>query len=346
LLAGAALLAAGMPLRASDLYPFDELMGDFMREHRVPGAALAIARNGRLVYARGFGTDDDTAFRVASLSKPLTAAAVLQLAERGRLALEAGAWELLALPEPADARWKRIQVLHLLQHTGGWDRERSFDPMFRAPAGAEVAGIIGDMLSRPLDFDPGSRDAYSNFGYCLLGRIVERASGMSYGDYVRAEVLAPLGIKRMRLDPDAALDAHSGWIGSAPELVRFASAFDDRDACLILNAQSIERMFARPDGAAGHHADGRPQAVYYGCGWMVRPIGRLGQAHSWHDGALGGNTALLVRGYDRTHWAVLFDARANPDGRLLSAAIDRRLHRAARDVRRWPQVDRFPGMLH
>lgn len=317
-----------------------------MREHRVPGAALAIAHKGRLVHARGFGVDDGAQLRVASLSKPITAAAVLQLAERGRFALEDGAWALLALPEPADARWKRIRVIHLLQHTGGWDRERSFDPMFRAPAGADPAGIIGDMLRRPLEFEPGSRDAYSNFGYCLLGRIVERVSGMRYGQYVRAEVLAPLGIRRMHLDPDTALDAHSGWIGSGPELVRFAAAFDDRHACPILNAGSIERMFSRPDGAPGHHADGRPQAVYYGCGWMVRPIGRLGQAHSWHDGALGSNTALLVRGYDRTHWAVLFDARANPDGRLLSAAIDPRLHRAARHVRSWPQADGFPGMLH
>jgi len=346
MLAGAALLAAGAPLQAArELWQFDVLMEEFVAEHRVPAAALAISRDGRLVYARSFGAAEAAAFPAASVSKPITAAAVLQLAERGRLDLHAGAWQLLGLAEPADPRWKQITVLHLLQHTGGWDRDQGFDPMFRSPAGDDRQAIILDMLRRPLDFAPGSRDAYSNFGYCLLGRIIERASRMAYGDYVEAEVLAPLGIRRMRLDARAVLDSHSGWHASAPELVRFAAAFDDRNACPILGADSVERMFARPDGRAGRHADGRPLAVYYGCGWLVRPIGRLGQAHSWHDGALGGNTALLVRGYDRTNWAVLFDARTDATGKLLSTAIDAQLHKAARLIAHWPGGDGFAGAL-
>lgn len=339
------LFAAGTPLRARGLGLFEELMREFMREYAVPGAALAVTRNGRLAYAGTFGTHGPGPVRIASVSKPLTAAAVLQLAERGRLGLEDAVWRLLALPEPADARWKDITVLHLLQHTGGWDRARSGDPMFSAARPGDAREIIAAMLQRPLDFAPGSRDAYSNFGYSLLGRVIERAAGVPYGDYVRAEVLAPLGIRRMVLDADRTLDAHAGWLGTAPELARFACAFDDRDACPILGARSVERMFARPAGGAGHHADGRPQAVYYGCGWMVRPIGRVGLAHSWHDGALGENAALLVRGYDRTHWAVLFDGRSGPRGRLLTGAIDARLHRTARAVGDWPAGDRFPAAL-
>ena len=310
----------------------------------MPGATLAITRDARLVHAAGYGVMANAPFRVASLSKPVTAAAVLQLAERGRLALDASAWSLLSLPEPADPRWKRATVLHLLQHSGGWDRDKGYDPMF-ADGRATTQEILRDMLQRPLDFEPGSRDAYSNFGSCLLGRIVERASGMPYGDYVRAQVLAPLGIRHMKLDPNTLLDAHSGWIGSAPELARFAAAFDDRHACRILDARSVETMFARPAGSPGTHADGTPRAVYFGCGWLVRPIGRLGQAHSWHDGALGGNTALMVRGYDRTNWTVLFDARVNADGRLLPAIVDARLHRAARNVGSWPSGDEFPRLL-
>src|SRR5207247_957030 len=95
-----------------------------------------------------------------------------------------------------------------LQHTGGWDGAKSFDPMFRPlliarsvgvepPAGPEA--VIRYMLGQPLDFDPGQRYAYSNFGYCLLGRVIEKASGRGYEDYVRQEVLAPLGIQSMRL---------------------------------------------------------------------------------------------------------------------------------------------------
>ncbi len=74
---------------------------------------------------------------------------------------------------------------------------------------------------------------------------------------------------------------------------------------------------------------------------MVRPWGRLGQAHTWHDGSVAGSSALLVRGYDGTNWAVLFDARSGPDGRPLPAAIDRTLHRTAALVAQWPETDEF-----
>ena len=97
---------------------------------------------------------------------------------------------------------------HLLQHRGGWDREQSFDPMFRSVEIATSLGtcppaapndIVRFMLSQPLDFEPGLRYAYSNFGYCLLGRVIEHASGTDYETYVRRNLLSPLGIDRMRI---------------------------------------------------------------------------------------------------------------------------------------------------
>ncbi len=206
-LAGAAglLLTASAPVHAQARPPrlavFDVMMADFLREHRVADAALAVTRKGRLAYARGFGAAQAASpFRVGSVSKPLTAAAVLHLAERGALSLEARAWELLGLDEPSDTRWKRITVLNLLQHTAGWDRERSFDPMFGPRSLPGTRELLREMLRRPLDFDPGARHAYSNFGYFLLGRIIERASGTAYEEHLRREVLAPLGISGMRVD--------------------------------------------------------------------------------------------------------------------------------------------------
>src|SRR5262249_31395645 len=147
-------------------------------------------------------------FRIGSISKPITAVAILQLVERGKLSLDAGVWELLRLSEPSDRRWKRVTIRHLLQHTGGWDRDESIDPMFRSaeiaralrvPQPATPAHIIRYMLGQRLDFDPGSRFAYSNFGYCLLGRVIETVSGAAYETHVQEHVLAPLGITRMRL---------------------------------------------------------------------------------------------------------------------------------------------------
>src|SRR5207302_1075124 len=106
-----------------------------------------------------------------------------------------------------DERWKDVTISHLLHHRGGWDRDKSFDPMFHSgpivrelkidpPAGADA--VVRYMLRRPLDFTPGARYVYCNFGYCLLGRVIEKVTGERYEDYVKKEVLAPLGIGRMR----------------------------------------------------------------------------------------------------------------------------------------------------
>ncbi len=205
------------------LIGFDRTMKTFLREHDLPGAQLAVARRGRLILVRGYGYADvaaeepvqpDALFRIASISKPITAVAVLQLVERGKLKLDAPVFDVLDLQSPKegegrfDPRWKKITIRHLLQHRGGWDRDRSFDPMFRSSKivrelhvepPARPNDIVRYMLRMPLDFDPGTKDAYSNFGYCLLGRAVEKASGQTYEAYVRKEVLAPLGIRRMRL---------------------------------------------------------------------------------------------------------------------------------------------------
>src|SRR5439155_13454828 len=107
-----------------------------------------------------------------------------------------------------DPRLSEVTVRHLLQHSGGWNREKSGDPMFKAaeisselgvPSPPSSLNIIRYMMGRPLDVDPGTRYAYSNFGYCVLGRILEQRSGESYENYVKKQVLGPMGITRMTL---------------------------------------------------------------------------------------------------------------------------------------------------
>src|SRR5262249_18640396 len=134
-----------------------------------------------------------------------TAAAILRLIEMGKLKLGDHAFELLKLAPPADAepepRLKQITIRQLLQHTAGFDRAKSFDPMFRPNIIAKALGttppaepehIIRYMLGQKLDFDPGARYAYSNFGYCVLGRVVEKVTGKSYDAFVREQILKPL----------------------------------------------------------------------------------------------------------------------------------------------------------
>jgi CubicO group peptidase (beta-lactamase class C family) len=133
-----------------------------------------------------------------------------------------------------------------------------------------------------------------------------------------------------------AMDAHGGWISTAPDLVRFGSAFNQPDRCKILKADSIKTMFARPDGLAGHTKDGKAKDSFYGCGWQVRTVGRDDRINTWHTGALDGTETLLVRRSDGLTWAVLFNTRNG-----LIAKIDPLLHQAADKVKRWPKRDLF-----
>ena len=385
-----ALSAAGSRAVAdtpAGLAPFDKLMTDFLADHKVPGAALAVSRHGKLVYSRGFGFADadkkvpvqpDALFRIASVSKPFTAVGVLQLVERGKIKLDDPILKYVPLKPHLDAgkevdpRLKSVTVRHCLQHTGGWDRGKSGDPIVIPKRIADALkidlpvppeAVVRYTLGRPLDFDPGTKNVYSNVGYLLLGRAIEAASGQKYEDFIRKEVLAPIGVTRAALGralpenrakgevgyfdhrkrtgecvypprvgqrvplPDGyfnieGFEAHGGWVASAPDLVRFASAFDDPARCKLLNEGSIKTMWERPAGNAGHDAKGKPKNVYYGCGWDVRPIGSDGGLNAWHTGLIPGTASILVRLHNGLDWAALFNASHDQDNKFLAELID------------------------
>jgi len=318
--------------------PFDREIEAFMKARNIPGGALAVVKDRRLVYARGYWWADRekrlaatprSLFRIASVSKPITAVGVLRLVEDRRLNLDAKAFDLLPErfgPLPSahpDPRLQQITVRQLLHHTGGWDRDKSFDPMFRprliartvgSPAPADPEAVIRYMRGQPLDFDPGTRYAYSNFGYCVLGRIIERVTGQPYADFIQKSVLHRCGIKDMRIGASLeagqspgevryyvpsdektepvfpgvtgkvtwpyggfhleAMDAHGAWIASAVDLARFAAALHDPASCPLLKKASFEILNEPPAPPASREANGQLAASYYGCGWMVRPIER------------------------------------------------------------------------
>jgi N-acyl-D-amino-acid deacylase len=208
-----------------ELASFDAVMLEHMQKHALPGGALAVVREGRLVLARGYGFADREAgervqptslFRLASVSKPVTGVALMLALQEGRQGLTAetrlfpclGLKPFLKPGAQPDRRLDRITLLQVLHHSGGWDRARSGDPMFKhfevardmgIASPPDHASLIRWVMGQPLDFDPGTREAYSNFGYCVLGRVIEKASGQSYEAFVRARVLRPLGITAMRI---------------------------------------------------------------------------------------------------------------------------------------------------
>jgi N-acyl-D-amino-acid deacylase len=366
-----------------------------MRKRNVPGGALAVMKDGRLVYARGYGwacieshipVQPTSRFRIASISKTLTSAAVMTLVQQGKLSLDDSAFQLTGLqPLPGatvDPRLWRITIRQLLHHTGGFDRDKSFDPMFHPGLPISQIGfadsadqntIIQHMIGRPLDFDPGTRYAYSNFGFCVLGRIIEHVSGQSYETYVRQHVLEPLGLTHMRLGrtrfPDAApgevcyYQPNQPWTPSifpqdAGQSVPFpyggfnleamdshggwlASAVDlvrfatHVDDPRFLQPAFDKELYARPAPPVGVEKDGKLSDWYYGLGWCVRPGGTDGKANYWHDGSLPGTYSLLVRRWDGLTWAVVFNQRS--EGAMPSDdEIDSALHKAADAVKKWP----------
>jgi N-acyl-D-amino-acid deacylase len=397
----AARVSTGQQLEA--MAPFDEMMRAFMAKHQVPGAAVAVTDQGRLVYARGFGYADvgkrelvqpTHRFRVASVSKPITAVAILRLVEAGKLKLEDRVFDILDYNDEIetvsdfDPRQREITIRHLLEHRGGWNRDASFDAMFRsvpfaqqfheAPPAAPNT-VIRAMLRQPLDFAPGDQYAYSNYGYCLLGRVIEKLSGQSYEAFVTEQVFQPLkmtdtvlGASRLAgrqsnevryYDPERgssvfaedlgeqvpspygawyleAMDAHGGWLSNVVDLARFACAFDESATAPILSPSTLAAIHQRPPGRAGHDEAGEPSPTYYGLGWMIRP--QPGGTHNaWHTGSLDGTAAIVIRRHDGRNFVVLLNTRVSPHARHLGQVIDPLLHAAAAQVETWPDVDLF-----
>jgi WD40 repeat protein/serine/threonine protein kinase/CubicO group peptidase (beta-lactamase class C family) len=351
---------ADLPLpRSGPVVPalkeFDQAMISFMRERGIRAGSLAVHKDGRLVLTRGYGYADrgeklpvasDTPFRLASLSKPITAAAIRKLIRDGKLKLDTKVFPLLAIPVPpgqkVDPRWQDITVQHLLEHQGGWDRAGPRDPMFRP---GEIAAGLGKpdpptatdfvryMAGQPLDFAPGSKTVYSNFGYCVLGRVIEKVTGQGYVEYVQKEIMAPPGIKSVELArslppernprepyyadpirgrnvmqpgsgepvfvPDGnfcveAMDAHGGLIASAVDLARFLEAY-------------------QPNGepVAG------PTGPYV------------------HFGSMPGTFTMALRTRDGTLMVALFNQRKDSSG-LAYESIREKLEQIAARVPRWP----------
>jgi CubicO group peptidase (beta-lactamase class C family) len=235
------------------------------------------------------------------------------------------------------------------------------------------------MTGQPLQHTPRTTFAYSNYGFSLLGQITEAVTGQSYESYVKQKLFQPLAIYNMTLGrslpayrlPNEVkyhtqyngitvfdnsgtfvplcyggwklenMDSHGAWLGTAVELARFASTFDDPVTSPILNSSSVEMMYGLPQHI--DPGDYTPGDWYYGCGWSVRDWGS-GVRNTWHDGSLSGTHALLVRRWDGVNYCVLFNQRDDASG-LPYWEIDPLLYNAADKISLWPDHDLFDDYL-
>ena len=281
-----------------------------------PGLSAAVVVGDSVVWAQGFGLADleqyvpvraDSVFRLASISKPIAATAVLQLVERGLVALEDPIQRFVpSFPRKPEGE---IRIRHLLTHTSGIRHYRG-NEMNSREAYPTVERALAVFKDDPLLFAPGEQYSYSTYAYNLLAGVVESASGQSFDEYLRANVFAPAGMTSTYLErPQEVILARvqqyvrgaapgswfhapyvdlsvkwagGGMIASALDIARFDIALNSGR---LLKPDTLERMYTSARLNSG-------VATGYGFGWMISTNeGRLRVAHS--GGATGGTTFLL-----------------------------------------------------
>jgi CubicO group peptidase (beta-lactamase class C family) len=359
----------------------------FMRNWNIKGSSVAIAKEGKLLYARGFGyaslsdslpVEPYHRFRVASVSKLITAVAIMKLQEEGRLTVNEKVFGPGAILDdtlfahPKDKRVFDITVAHLLAHEGGWS-QRYGDQMFMPEVIARTMGvsmpvdlktIIRFALSKNLHFTPGTGQSYSNLGYSILGLVIEEASGMDYETYCRRRILEPLGIFDMSLGhnlPEAALPLEVSYyeVENAPlkpsvygtgEMVPASRGGNDIEALgaaggWVATAPDLMRLLLAVDGFDEPKDILMPESiefmtdVYNG----YAPVGwraTMPNGTWWRTGSFSGTTAMLKRLPDGTAWVVLMNSSAW-NGPELTSDIDHMMARFLQRVNAWPETDLF-----
>ena len=348
------------------------LAAAFKSNFRVPALSVAISRNGQFVFDQGFGFDQgfhmgnakdlgpanmSSLFRIASVTKPITSVTIFTLVEQGKLNLTdkvfgpSGILGTKYGKSPYKQYVTDITIDHLLTHTsGGWPDDAT-DPMFRFNSWDQARLIGWTLENLPLTYPPGQHWAYSNFGYCLLGRVIEQVTGQPYADYVQSRILAPCGISNMRIagntlkqrapnevvyfgqyneDPYkmnvARMDSDGGWLATPSALVQFLDhVAGSGNIASFLKPETIGVM-TTPSPAYPESS-----AAKYARGWMVSNNGR---GNWWHNGSLPGSTTIMVRTATGLCWAALANTRTEPHDQI-DNALDGTMWAMVRSVPAW-----------
>ena len=292
----------------------DDLMRRHIQSRHIPAASVAVVSQGRLLLARGYGTadlesgadaDEHTVYELASITKQFTAAAVLLLAEEGKISLDDRITRVLeGLPEA----WEAVTVRHLLQHTSGIASNAALPELVDEKDYGQRE-FIDIVAGRPLDFEPGTQWAYSNTGYFLLGMLIEKTSGLPYGEFLAQRIFHPLGMASTRMNDRGlviprraagyALDkaelrndlrvsptqsyAGGGLVTTVVDLARWEAALCQKR---LLQPSSYDLMLQ-----AASLSDG--QSRPYGLGVQLSPY--RGHQRVWHGGGIPGFDTYMVR---------------------------------------------------
>ena len=301
----AGILAAEAPF---DAQAVDALVAAEVKARGLVGITLAVARDGKIVLSRGFGlasladrrpVTEETMFAIGSVTKQFTCACILLLAEDGKLSPQ----DKVAKYYPDLTRADEITILDLMNHVSGYPDYYPLDFVDRRLATPRpVDEVIRLYGTGKLDFEPGTRYSYSNTGYDILGRIVEKASGLPYGEFLSNRILKPLGLEHTIYEPDTAgtrfaqgyssfalsgpepaVPEGKGWVAAAGAIYSTASDLVRWDLALmsgkVLKPESYKLMTSPRKLADGRMSN-------YGCGLSVGDRG--GTAVLGHNGAVAG----------------------------------------------------------
>ena len=366
----------------------DLYVEDFLKKWQIQGASVAITKDEELVYAKGFGYADKEKkeevkpghlFRIASVSKLITATAIMKLYEQGLLDLDEkvfgpeGILDTTMYSSYRDSRVEDITVKHLMNHTGGWSR-RYVDPMFNSlyiarkmkiPPPARMDDIIEYTLSRKLNYEPGTRYSYSNLGYAILGKVIEEKSGIPYEDFVTINILKPAGIHDMHIGKSFEYERYPNEVNhyNTGKLVKtYSINGSGKMVPAYYGGNNIELL-----GPAGGWIASAPELVKLitaldgyklqqdilqteTLDMMIDPNqagnGLFGWRGAdrygtwWRTGYFNGSSALVVRQQDGVNWVILTNTSTYKQSRI-HRYTSSMMFRAVQQVELWPYLNLF-----
>jgi CubicO group peptidase (beta-lactamase class C family) len=314
-----------------------------MEESGTPGMSVAVGIDGSVVWSRGFGYADvenrtpvweQTKFRIGSVSKPVTAAAVALLVEQGKLDLDAPVQRYV--PSFPEKRWP-ITTRQLAGHLSGV-RHYNGDEFLSSRRYETVLEGLAIFQEDTLLFEPGERFSYSSYAWNLMSAVVEGASGEAFLTYMQENVFGPLDMRHTvaghtdsiiphrtrfydRNDDGSVLNgpyvdnsykwAGGGFLSTPEDLVRFGMAHLDG---AFLKPETVELLWATQ-----HTNEG--EATEYGIGWSVVTEGGRARLASHGGGSVGGTTFLLILPEERAVLAIVGNMSQAPTGPTPSRLI-------------------------
>lgn len=301
---------------AEKLRAFEEFVKKQMEVDHIPGLSIGFIKDGFL-WAKGFGYSDvenkvpataQSIYRLASVTKPMTAMAVLRLAEQGKINLDAEIQTYV--PDYPRQKWP-VTVRQLLGHLGGGQSGSGLGVERKT-----VKQVVEAISKQPIETEPGTKFLYTTSGYNLLGAAIENASGQSFGDYLRQQIWAPLDMNDTRMDnPREILSSRvrgyelvngqiknadyvdvstrfggGGTSGTVVDLLRLAKGLDEGK---VLSKSSVEQMYTPMATRDGRFWNYTNAGWDYGMGWFIFPLNGRYVVH--HDGGQKGTTTDILR---------------------------------------------------